>query len=186
MRDYVRKRRREFAVEPEKIDCLGQRARKFPPKSKEDLPQSDSRSDSFFERGARLDKLVARTTPANELIARDRDAAKGDLPGLSHRRREELTNLTDQFFANGGAIRTSRRGAPLTDALQRAIARLKPRQQAVYRARVLTDPPVPRDKLARQLGIRDPTQVSRILRQAERKVARMRGIFLLNENPAVD
>jgi RNA polymerase sigma factor (sigma-70 family) len=175
MRDRVRARiSHEISVDPAKLDQLmADKSRKLPPKSKDDLPPSGSYSDKFFERGGRLDKLFSRATRAHRSFACDPDIANSDLPGAAHRRHEELADLTARFFAGGGAIRTSRRGPSLTDDLKRAIARLNPRQQVVYRGRVLTDPPVPRDELARQLGIADSTQISRILRQAERKVAKL-------------
>lgn len=54
-----------------------------------------------------------------------------------------------------------------------ALAKLNPRQQAVWRGRVLRKPPLSRRAIARQLGIADVTQISRIERQALRK---MRGL----------
>ena len=54
--------------------------------------------------------------------------------------------------------------------IEKLMPKLNPRQRAVYRGRVLTHPPVSRVKLARQLGIADETQVSRIERQAQRKM----------------
>jgi DNA-directed RNA polymerase sigma subunit (sigma70/sigma32) len=58
------------------------------------------------------------------------------------------------------------------DMIEAALAKLNPRQRAVYRGRVLTNPPLSRSAIARQLGIADPTQVSRIERQARRKCAK--------------
>jgi len=52
-----------------------------------------------------------------------------------------------------------------------ALERLNPRQRAVYRGRVLSDPPVSRSILAATLGIRDERQVPRIEKQARRKMA---------------
>ena len=101
----------------------------------------------------------------------DEQFAHDSAGGAAERRREELSNLTDRFFASGGIVK--RRTPALTEDLQRALERLNPRQRTVYRARRLTDPPVPREKVARQLGIRDSTQISRIQRQAEQKIAKM-------------
>jgi DNA-directed RNA polymerase sigma subunit (sigma70/sigma32) len=50
------------------------------------------------------------------------------------------------------------------------MLKLNSRQQAVYRGRVLTHPPMTRAALARKLGIADETQISRIERQAQRKM----------------
>ena len=159
MRERFGERVREIGVDdPEKIDAaIAVRTRKLPPKPKEDRPMQRSRTDE------RLDGLFTH----------DSAAAKGDLQlrGEANQRREELSNLTARYLAGGGAI--SRRTPALTEDLKGAIARLNPRQQMVYRSRVLTDPPVPRDKIARQLRIRDSTQISRIQRQAERKIAKM-------------
>jgi DNA-directed RNA polymerase specialized sigma subunit len=85
--------------------------------------------------------------------------------------RKSISTLTARYLESGGNIKC--RTPTLTEDLQRAIAKLNARQQAVYRGRVLTDPPVTRDRLARQLGIRDSTQISRIQRQAERKIAKI-------------
>ena len=57
--------------------------------------------------------------------------------------------------------------------IEAALARLNPRQRTVYRGRVLTEPPLSRAAIARQLGIADVTQISRIEKQARRK---MRGL----------
>ena len=56
------------------------------------------------------------------------------------------------------------------DALEVALAKLNPRQQAVYRGRVLQNPPLNREALARELGITDLTQISRIEKQARQKM----------------
>ena len=52
------------------------------------------------------------------------------------------------------------------DALEEALAKLNPRQRTVYRGRVLQNPPLSRSALARELGITDLTQISRIEKQA--------------------
>ena len=54
--------------------------------------------------------------------------------------------------------------------IEAALAKLNPRQRTVYRGRRLTKPPKTRAELARQLGIADETQISRIERQAVRKM----------------
>jgi RNA polymerase sigma factor (sigma-70 family) len=147
MRDYIHHRPREIAVhDPEKIDAaIVVRTQKLPPKPKEDSSRTEDRVDEQF--------------------------AHDSAGGAAERRREKLSNLTDRFLASGGIVK--RRTPALTEDLQRALERLNPRQRTVYRARRLTDPPVPREKVARQLGIRDSTQISRIQRQAEQKIAKM-------------
>jgi len=55
--------------------------------------------------------------------------------------------------------------------IERLLPRLNRRQRAVYRGMVLSEPPLSRATLARQLGIKDETQISRILGQAQRKMA---------------
>ncbi len=73
---------------------------------------------------------------------------------------------------NGGIIR--RHGEPcIPEYLKGPLAKLNARQRAVYRGTVLTDPPVSRFRLALELGIRDVTQISRIKRQAERKITKL-------------
>jgi RNA polymerase sporulation-specific sigma factor len=57
--------------------------------------------------------------------------------------------------------------------IERVLPKLNRKQQAVYRGRVLTEPPLSRADLAHQLGITDLTQISRIERQAQRKVAEL-------------
>jgi DNA-directed RNA polymerase specialized sigma subunit len=54
--------------------------------------------------------------------------------------------------------------------IKRLLPRLNRRQQTVYRGMVLSEPPLSRATLARQLGIKDETQISRILRQAQRRM----------------
>ena len=57
--------------------------------------------------------------------------------------------------------------------LKAALKKLNHRQRVVYEMRVLADPPVPRDEVARKLGISQSNHVPRIQHQAERKVARI-------------
>ena len=61
----------------------------------------------------------------------------------------------------------------LAKSVEDALARLNPRQRTVYIGRVLTDPPTPRAHLARELGIRDETKISRIARQAKARMAKL-------------
>jgi RNA polymerase sigma factor (sigma-70 family) len=61
----------------------------------------------------------------------------------------------------------------LAKTVEDALARLNPRQRAVYIGRELTDPPTPRAHLARELGIRDETKISRIARQAKARMAKL-------------
>jgi RNA polymerase sigma-B factor len=147
MRDYIRHRPCEIAVDdPEKIDAaIAFSTRKLTPKPKKDGSRIEDRIDEPF--------------------------AHDSAGGAADRRREELSNLTERYFASGGIIK--RRTPALTEEVQRALERLNPRQRAVYQARRLTDPPEPREKVARRLGIRDSTQISRIQRQAENRIAKM-------------
>jgi hypothetical protein len=63
-------------------------------------------------------------------------------------------------------------GKSTQDKIEARLATLNARQRAVYRGRVLTNPPLSRASLARQLGIADETQISRIEKQARRKMGR--------------
>jgi DNA-directed RNA polymerase specialized sigma subunit len=168
MRDCVYKRTRELAVEPEKIDYLGRGARKFPPKSKDDAPRSDRRSEMLFELGVRLDKIVAKPVLDDKGFAGFANI-DSHAPQAAPRPREQVDDLTARYLAAGGTIKS--RKPTMTKELKGAISRLNARQRAVYESRVMTHPPVPRLRLAGELGTRDPTQISRIQRQAERKVA---------------
>jgi DNA-directed RNA polymerase sigma subunit (sigma70/sigma32) len=61
----------------------------------------------------------------------------------------------------------------VSQAIKAALARLNPKQRAVYIDRILTDPPVSYKELARQLKIKDDRQIRRILQQAQRKMNRL-------------
>ena len=77
-----------------------------------------------------------------------------------------------QYLENGGAVRHFRKQPAVNMAdIGKLVLKLNDRQQVVYRGRVLTDPPLSRAELARTLGIADVTQISRIERQAQRKMA---------------
>jgi DNA-directed RNA polymerase sigma subunit (sigma70/sigma32) len=182
MRERFLERVHEIAVgDPEKVYAAAlQRTRKLPSKPNEDGPRSDRHLDKLFDRIARPDPQPMPRSGTDqrldELFARDSAAAKSDLRlrRAASQRQEELRKLTARYLESGGSIkRRTPRTPTLTEDLQRTIAKLNARQQAVYRGRVLTDPPVTRDRLARQLGIRDSTQISRIQRQAECKVAKI-------------
>jgi hypothetical protein len=182
MRERFLERFHEIAVgDPEKVYAAAlQRTRKLPSKPNEDGPRSNRHLDKLFDRIARPDPQPMPRSGTDqrldELFARDSAAAKSDLRlrRAASQRQEELSKLTARYLESGGSIkRRTPRTPTLTEDLQRAIAKLNARQEAVYRGRVLTDPPVTRDRLARQLGIRDSTQISRIQRQAECKVAKI-------------
>ena len=84
--------------------------------------------------------------------------------------------LVQQYLENGGGVkhRFGKLCVPVGTmaALEQLLPRLNRRQRAVYRGRVLDDPPLSRAELARRLGIADVTQISRIERQAQRKMAK--------------
>jgi len=75
----------------------------------------------------------------------------------------------------GGTVKilsSSGRSLPSGDMtlINTLLLKLNPKQRAVYRDMVLTEPPLSRAAIARKLGIRDVTQISRILRQAQKKM----------------
>jgi len=55
-------------------------------------------------------------------------------------------------------------------AMEASLAKLNPKQRAVYRGRMITDPPVPASELAKRLRIKDVRQIWRILKQAKSKI----------------
>jgi hypothetical protein len=55
-------------------------------------------------------------------------------------------------------------------AMEARLAKLNPKQRAVYRGRMITYPPVPAPVLAKQLRIKDERQIWRILKQAKLKM----------------
>jgi RNA polymerase sigma factor (sigma-70 family) len=67
----------------------------------------------------------------------------------------------------------SKRG--VGEVMKAALAKLNPKQREVYIGRILTDPPISYEELARKLKIKsDPArQIRRILQQAQRKMNRL-------------
>jgi hypothetical protein len=122
-------------------------------------------------RGAMLDHVM---------LHRNRTLAVGGIkeidivnsrPGLSDRGLLELLTLPEKHRWNAPRKRKPRPSGYMAD-IEKLLLKLNRKQQAVYRGRVLTDPPLSRAALARQLGIAHVTQISRIERQAERKMAK--------------
>jgi RNA polymerase sigma factor (sigma-70 family) len=121
---------------------------------------------------AALPKPARRATsePTRTFVERD-------IRPPRHARRNNSRGILQRYLEAGGAIRHfSVSGRPLPTGDMRIIEQLLPklnqRQRVVYRGRVLTDPPLTRAALARQLGIADETQISRIEKQAVRKIAK--------------
>jgi RNA polymerase sigma factor (sigma-70 family) len=161
MRDYVRDRPRAIAVDTVKINSIGDMGHRSPGGRKSPNQSSEDKWQSASDK-----RLAELTDGKSALWRRNRERYVS-----SYWDRGKLNNLTARYLASGGEVK--HKTPTLTEDLQRAMAKLNARQQAVYQGRVLTDPPVTRDRLARQLGIRDSTQISRIQRQAERKIARI-------------
>jgi RNA polymerase sigma factor (sigma-70 family) len=97
------------------------------------------------------------------------DQGKRWFEGMTRRPRSRLRSMLADWLAPPpkSQLIPGKRSQEMAEA---ALAGLNPKQLAVYRGRVLTNPPLSRSDIARQLGIADPTQVSRIERQARRKM----------------
>src|SRR5262249_54639751 len=82
----------------------------------------------------------------------------------NHRRRHVRQYLKDgtvkDFGWGNGAGYRSIPSANMA-VIEQLLPRLNRRQRAVYRGMVLSEPPLSRATLARQLGIKDETQISR-------------------------
>jgi Sigma-70 region 2 len=158
MRDYLKNHPRTISIEPEQIDiALRDKTRKLPKQ------KSDGVQTKHWSMGdKRLDKL---SDGKSALWQRDRERYAS-----SYWDRKELDKQTARFVTAGGIIK--RYGEPcIPEYLKGPLEKLKHKQRVVYIGTVLTDPPVTRYRLALELGIRDVTQISRIKRQAERKMA---------------
>jgi RNA polymerase sigma factor (sigma-70 family) len=92
--------------------------------------------------------------------------------GKSHEQgavdRKHLNAAVDRYLATGAVVQGRKEPMTLTDQMRAA---LNQKQWAVFKGRVLDDPPVPISQLARQLGIHEQ-HVSRILKQAHKRLAR--------------
>jgi hypothetical protein len=78
-------------------------------------------------------------------------------------------NKTQQYIAK--AVQRPPRLIPANpSAMEASLAKLNPKQRAVYIGRMLADPPVPAQELAKRLRIKDVRQVWRILKQAKPKM----------------
>jgi RNA polymerase sigma factor (sigma-70 family) len=80
------------------------------------------------------------------------------------RRRKEVQYITTAVQRPPRLIAANR------SAMEASLAKLNPKQRAVYRGRMLTDPPVTAQELAKRLRIKDVSQIWRILKQAELKM----------------
>jgi hypothetical protein len=101
--------------------------------------------------------------------ARERERWEAD--GRTYRRKKAREI---QYAAHSAPVTVPRwlirRNGP-DPALRAAIERLNPKQRRVYEGRVLTNPPVPRSQLAREIDEYE-TNIPRIERQAREKVAK--------------
>ena len=91
----------------------------------------------------------------------------------------ETTSYIDRESRRSSAQRprlVTNRGSVGAD-VEAALARLNERQRTVYVGRVLTDPPVPRTEIARKLAIEQESQILRIQKQAERKMASLLKVY---------
>src|SRR5262245_35042789 len=115
----------------------------------------------------------AKATPSDDVPLRKVPLTKGDA-NQTRARANDSSALVLKYLQDGGGVRYTRKqtkGGTIAE-IERLLPRLNKRQQAVYRGRVLTDPPLSRAELAHQLGIEDVTQISRIQKQAESKMAK--------------
>jgi hypothetical protein len=119
-----------------------------------------------------LDKTENKRWSKADAHTADYLRAVGDYPvsvPQSDSRRKHIDAMVGRFHAAGGTVK--RTTPTITAELEAAIGRLNKRQQAAYRGRILSDPPKPIAEIAREQGIRDVSQISRSLRQAESKIA---------------
>jgi RNA polymerase sigma factor (sigma-70 family) len=119
-------------------------------------------------------EAVCRPKPARRPTSEpERSFVERDIRTPSHAKGNDYAAIVLQYLKAGGVVRHSRKQPPADmAAIEDALLKLNRRQQVVYRGRVLADPPLSRAILARQLGIADETQISRIERQAHRKMAK--------------
>ena len=94
-----------------------------------------------------------------------------DVRPPTHARETDSSSLVLEYLKGGGAVRHSRKqpAANMAD-IEKLVLKLNHRQRTVYQDMVLTDPPLSRAEVARKINT-DVTQVSRIKKQAERKMA---------------
>jgi hypothetical protein len=113
------------------------------------------------------------TTEENYGMLRDnaRERERWEVDGRTWRRKKAREI---QYAAHSAPVTVPRllirRNGP-DPALRAAIERLNPKQRRVYEGRVLTNPPVPRSQLAREIDEYE-TNIPRIERQAREKVAK--------------
>jgi RNA polymerase sigma factor (sigma-70 family) len=120
-------------------------------------------------RGSMLNYLDREWNPEQEPQDFADDNGKRWFKGMT--RAPRLAAELDAMFRPSPPAETRRiPGKRSQCMIEAALAKLNTRQQAVYRGMVLTKPPLSRAAMARQLGIADVTQISRILKQARRKM----------------
>lgn len=112
-----------------------------------------------------------------DYVRSHRPTPKPERRNIGRRARNSTPRALVQRYLTEGAVRHfSVSGKPLPTGdmgvINELLPKLNQKQRAVYRGRVLTSPPLSRATLARQLGIADETQISRIERQAHRKMAK--------------
>jgi len=98
-------------------------------------------------------------------IADDRRTSKA-----VRRHRSSAGGYKTQQYITRAVQRPPRLIAADRSAMEASLAKLNPKQRAVYRGRMITDPPVPAQELAKRLRIKDVSQIWRILKQAKLKM----------------
>jgi hypothetical protein len=86
------------------------------------------------------------------------------------RRRSSTGGFKEVQYVSIAVKRPPRLIAANRSAMEAKLAKLNPKQRAVYRGRMISDPPVPAPELAKRLRIKDVSQIWRILKQAKLKM----------------
>jgi RNA polymerase sigma factor (sigma-70 family) len=86
------------------------------------------------------------------------------------RRRANTGGFKEVQYISRPVQRPPRLIAANRSAHEAALAKLNPKQRAVYRGRMIADPPVSAQELAKRLRIKDVSQIWRILKQAKLKM----------------
>lgn len=116
-----------------------------------------------------LTRKRIRTVPFNDL-----GPSKSLAEAVTGTRRQAMGPASATHPANepAGGVRLLRGGETVGDSIKAALATLNPKQRIVWEGRECCDPPRTRPDLARELGIADPTQISRIHTQAKLKITK--------------
>jgi hypothetical protein len=85
---------------------------------------------------------------------------------------KERTYISTSTRPDGKSRLIPANASRFNHTMDAALAKLNHRQREVYRARVLSDPPISRSVLAQKLGIRDDRQIPRIEKQAVKRIAK--------------